>query len=70
MDVIVLFDLLKGASGLTGRRLKKFNPGEARVRISELVSDFSPLRKLKAFQQLEKNISTLKQNNWQTDLLF
>lgn len=60
----VLFDLLKEASGLTGRRLKKFTPGEARVRISELITDFSPLRKLKAFQHLENNISLLKQNNW------
>ncbi|MBN2419530.1 MAG: DUF4276 family protein [Deltaproteobacteria bacterium] len=60
----ILFDLLKEASGLTGRRLKKFSPGEARVRISELITDFSPLRILRAFQHLEKNISLLKHNNW------
>jgi hypothetical protein len=65
----VLFDILKEASGLARRRLKKFNEGEARVRISELVSDFSPLRALCAFQKLEKNISILKQNGWRFNIV-
>jgi hypothetical protein len=60
----LLFDLLREASGLTGRRLKRFNMAESRIRITELISDFSPLRQLSAFQRLEKDISTLKQNAW------
>jgi hypothetical protein len=59
-----LFQLLRDASGLTGRRLKKFNMGECRIRITELIFDFSPLRQLSAFQRLENDISALKQNNW------
>ena len=60
----LLFQILRKASGLTGRRLKKFNMSEARIRISELVCDFSPLRGLNAFQKLERNILNLKQNGW------
>jgi hypothetical protein len=60
----VLFDILKHASGRTGRRLKKFNMAEARVRISELVFYFSPLRLLPAFQKLEEDIS-LRLSNWE-----
>jgi hypothetical protein len=53
----ILFQVLEDASGLTGRRLKKFNPSKSRIRITELISDFSALRRLCAFQELEKNIS-------------
>lgn len=60
----LLFQILRDASGLTGRRLKKFNTAECRIRITELISDFSPLRQLNAFQRLENDISTLKQNGW------
>lgn len=60
----ILFRLLREASGLRGRRLKRFNMAESRIRVTELVSDFSPLRKLNAFQRLEKDVSTLKQNGW------
>jgi len=59
---------LKGASGLRGRRLKKFNLSEARIRITELISDFSPLRGLTAFQKLENDIATLKQKGWVFDI--
>jgi len=60
----ILFGILREASGLTGRRLKKYNLAESRIRITELISDFSPLRQLCAFQKLEKKISTLKRNSW------
>lgn len=60
----VLFEILREASGLTGRHLKRFNMAESRIRVTELVSDFSPLRNLSAFQRLEKDISTLKKNDW------
>ena len=65
---IILFKILREASGLTDRRLKKFNMAESRIRIAELVSDFSPLRKLRAFQRLEIDISALKQNGWAPEL--
>ena len=57
-----LFEILREASGLTGRRLKSFNMAESRIRITELVCDFSPLGKLSAFERLEKDISALKGN--------
>ena len=60
----VLFEVLREASGLTGRRLKRFNMAECRIRVTDLVSDFSPLRKLSAFKRLERDFSKLKQNGW------
>ncbi len=60
----ILFEVLHEASGLKGRHLKRFNLAESRIRITELILDFSPLRRLTAFQRLEKDISTLKQNGW------
>jgi hypothetical protein len=60
----ILFEVLREASGLTRRRLKKFNLAESRIRITELIFDFSPLRQLCAFQKLEKKISALKRNGW------
>ena len=61
-----LSDILRKASGLRGRRLKTFNMGESRIRVTELIDDFSPLRELKAFQRLEEDISKLKQSGWYT----
>ena len=60
----ILFEVLREASGLTGRRLKKFNVSESRIRIAELVSDYTPLHKLSAFQRLEKDIANLNRNDW------
>jgi hypothetical protein len=60
----LLFKILREASGLTGRHLKKFNPRESRVRITELIADFSPLRALRAYRRLEEEISSLKQGVW------
>lgn len=54
----VLFDLLKTASGLTGRRLDRFDYHRARNRVSERTDDFSPLRSLSAFQKLEAAVIT------------
>jgi hypothetical protein len=58
----ILFAVLRETSGLTGRRLKKFNLAESRIRITELIFDFSPRRNLCAFQKLEKNISITLNN--------
>ena len=61
----VLHQLLKDASELSGRRLKRF-PIEARVwRITQFVADFSLLRALEAFQSLEKNVSqVVRDQGW------
>lgn len=60
-----LHELLRLASGLSGRRLDKFNVREKIHRLSNLLSDFSPLRVLPAFAALEKDIKdTIKKNSW------
>jgi hypothetical protein len=61
----VLHQLLKDASELSGRRLKRF-PVEARVwRITQFIHDFSLLRALEAFQTLEKNVSqVVRDQGW------
>lgn len=52
----ILHDALRSASGLKGKRLKKFNPDGKVHRISGYINDFSPLRRLSAFNRLEENI--------------
>ncbi len=60
-----LYNILATASELTGRRLKKFNPQVQVHRLAELIEDFSPLRQLSAFQELEQDIQTLiSEQNW------
>jgi hypothetical protein len=49
----VLHAALKAASGTTGRRARNFRPDRAAHRLAELVTDWSPLRRLTAFQRLE-----------------
>ena len=50
-----LYEMLKKASGASGRKLKKIRPQESVHRVAELISDYSPLRKLSAFQKFEKD---------------
>jgi hypothetical protein len=47
---------LKVASGLAGRKLKKFDANKAAYRLAELIGDFSPLRALPAFVDLETRL--------------
>lgn len=58
----VLFDALRNASELTGRRLKQFKPEEARHRVAEIPDDFSPLLRLPAFAVLRDDIHRLIQH--------
>lgn len=53
----VLRECLIRASEKTGRRLQQFERdlSERAQRVSELITDFSPLRQLPAFQELEKD---------------
>jgi hypothetical protein len=54
-----LHNLLKDASGLSGRRKQKFNVDERVHRVAELIDDFSPLLQLSAFKLLETKITEL-----------
>jgi len=51
-----LFELLRIASELTGRRLQKFDRNRARAQVAEYIDDFSPLRELEGFRQFEADI--------------
>ncbi|MCB2263030.1 MAG: hypothetical protein LGR52_08845 [Candidatus Thiosymbion ectosymbiont of Robbea hypermnestra] len=50
----MLYELLLKASELKGRGRKKFNPGQQAIRLGKLIEDYSPLRKLTAFQHTEE----------------
>lgn len=52
----VLYDLLRKASGLSGRRLKKFSASKEARRVAEFIDDFTPLRRLPAFNAFEAEI--------------
>lgn len=54
----VLLGALKTASGLSGRRLRKFDPSSRRIRVAELTESFGVLRRLDAFRELENDIQT------------
>ena len=61
----LLFDLLRRASGLKGRKLKNFSESISRRRVSNLIDDFAPLRSLTAFQNLEELIEQVSaENGW------
>ena len=49
----VLYEALRTASGAKGRRARSFKPGRAAHRLADLITDWSPLRTLAAFTQLE-----------------
>jgi hypothetical protein len=54
-----LYEALRTASQLTGRRLQKFEVRRSASRVSDFIDDFSPLRVLPAFQRLETDIQNL-----------
>ena len=58
-----LHDLLHQASGLRGRRLKRFirDVGSYVCRVAEQIDDFSLLRELTAFQKVEDQVVALRQ---------
>lgn len=58
----VLHQLLRQASGLHGRRLKQFRAERSALRVSLLVDDFSPLRRLSAFQESERDLQQVAKN--------
>ena len=54
----LLFNLIRYASGLKGRRLDKLSVHSARHILAERIQDFSPLRKLSSFQYFERIVRT------------
>jgi hypothetical protein len=60
-----LYGLLRTASGLTGRRLRRLDLAQSRYRLAELIADFSPLRDFPAFAALDRDVThVLAQNHW------
>lgn len=51
-----LYDALRRASNLRGRRLHTFPVSQRARRVAELIDDFSPLRALPAFSALERDV--------------
>lgn len=60
----VLNDLLREASGLSGRRKSNMPVSHHAQRVAEYIEDFAPLQNLTAFQYLRTQIANLVQNNW------
>jgi hypothetical protein len=59
----LLHELLITASELSGRRRKSFNPRDKVQRVAQYLEDFSPLRQLSAFRDLEAEVLQLIANN-------
>lgn len=59
----LLYKLLREASELGGKRLKKFKVSDRVHRVAELADDFSPLRELSAFQALEAELRKIIQED-------
>jgi Domain of unknown function (DUF4276) len=57
----ILYELLRQASGLPPRRLKRFAENDCTHRIAELIDDFSPLRAIPAFLALESELEEIIQ---------
>lgn len=57
-----LIKILKTAGELGGRKLEQFNARAAIHRVAENIADFSPLRRLSAFQRLESEVRDLIPN--------
>lgn len=61
----MLFGFLKLASELSGRRLRNLNLHKKAYLVAEYIRDFSPLRNVPAFSELERDlIGILRANNW------
>ena len=54
-----LYQLLYQASGLHGRRLKRFAPDQAAANITRFIEDFSTLGNLPAFGALERDLQQI-----------
>lgn len=60
-----LYECLKQASGLRGRRLRRFPLHKRARRVTEFIDDFAPLRTLSAFAALEVDVrQIIEQHGW------
>ncbi len=63
----ILHNTLRVASELKGRHLRTFRPHRQIDRPANLIEDFSPLRRLKAFQALEEDVKEIVDSRgWST----
>ena len=63
----VLYELLRQASGLSPRRLKKFSASDCVHRVAELIDDFTPLRTMPAFVALESEVEhVIRVEGWKS----
>ena len=63
-----LHELLRQASGLQGRRLRRFNERLSGQRVAELIEDFRPLYRLLAFQRLSADVAgAAKEHEWSSE---
>lgn len=53
----ILFAALSAAKDLNARRLRTFRPESLRHRVSELITDYSPLRSLPSFRHFEAQVA-------------
>jgi hypothetical protein len=61
----LLHNLLREASELNARRRRRFSVSHASRMVAECIDDFSPLRQLPAFAELETNLeATVAENHW------
>ncbi len=58
----VLYQSLKAASGLSGRRLKRFRPEQRAHSVPRYMTDFCVLRQLPAFIRMEEDIRSVVEN--------
>lgn len=58
----VLYQSLKAASGLSGRRLKRFRPEQRAHFVPRYMTDFRILRQLHAFKRMEEDIRIVADN--------
>jgi hypothetical protein len=64
---LTLHDLLRAATELPPRRLRRFSTPQACYRLAELIEDFGPLRRLPAFASLETDLrSVIQTAGWST----
>lgn len=62
----VLLELLRKASGLSGRRLKSFDARAHIHRLAQIIEDYSPLLEVPAFRALDTELKkVLAGNSWE-----
>ena len=60
-----LHDLIRTASGLPGRRQRRYRMDQAVHRLAQAIQDYSPLRQLSAFRALEEEVGRItKTKGW------